>query len=141
MPIDIKAKPDELRTKLLNLTNRNRLLNFRLTKRRSVQIFDELPNQVYQRLVLDEKGFYRKPLDEEGDGELLALSSEDGDLTTDLDRTPDSDFELAVAETVRSMGFKVVPQVGVAGFYVDVAVLRPNHTDEFILGIECDGAT
>ena len=57
------------------------------------------------------------------------------------DRTPDSDFELAVAETVRSMGFKVVLQVGVAGFYVDVAVLRPNHTDEFILGIECDGAT
>jgi hypothetical protein len=106
MPIDIKAKPDELRTKLLNLTNRNRLLNFRLTQRRSVQIFDELPNQVYQRLVLDEKGFYRKPLDEEGDGELLALSSEDGDLTTDLDRTPDSDFEFGCGGNCAKHGFQ-----------------------------------
>jgi very-short-patch-repair endonuclease len=57
------------------------------------------------------------------------------------DKTPDSDFELAVADTVRSMGFQVHPQVGVAGFYIDVAVLRPNRNDEFILGIECDGAT
>jgi very-short-patch-repair endonuclease len=61
-----------------------------------------------------------------------------GEIT---DRTPDSDFEMAVAETVRSMGYQVRPQVGVAGFYIDVAVLRPNRSDEFILGIECDGET
>ena len=63
------------------------------------------------------------------------------DPGTITDRTPDSDFEMAVAKTVRSMGFQVRPQVGVAGFYIDVAVLRPNRTDEFILGIECDGET
>ena len=91
MPINIKAKLDELRTKLLDLTNRNRLLNFRLTKRRSVQIFDELPNQVYQRLVNDELGFYLKPFDDEDD-DNAATSSDDGELSADLDLTePDFD--------------------------------------------------
>jgi hypothetical protein len=80
-----------LRTKLLDLTNRNRLLNFRLTKRRSVQIFDELPNQVYQRLVNDELGFYLKPFDDEDD-DNAATSSDDGELSADLDLTePDFD--------------------------------------------------
>lgn len=89
MPIDIKAKLDELRTKLLDLTNRNRLLNFRLAKRRSVQIFDELPNQVYQRLVNDELGFYLKPLDEEAN---VAALPDNGELTADLDLSePDFD--------------------------------------------------
>lgn len=56
-------------------------------------------------------------------------------------REPDSPFEIAVARIVRGMGLQVVPQVGVAGYFLDLGVLKPERDDEFLLGIECDGAT
>lgn len=56
-------------------------------------------------------------------------------------REPDSDFEIAVANVLKQFGYKVQPQVGVAGFFVDIGVLHPNRDGEYILGIECDGAT
>lgn len=56
-------------------------------------------------------------------------------------RQPDSPFEIAVMRAVERNGLKVVPQVGVAGYFIDVGVLRPGRSDEFLLGIECDGAT
>jgi len=56
-------------------------------------------------------------------------------------RPPDSDFEVAVARSIRRMGFDVVAQVGVAGYFIDLAVRAPGRDDEFVLGIECDGAT
>src|SRR4029450_6776551 len=33
-----------------------------------------------------------------------------------------------------------VPQVGVAGFFIDLAVRHPVKCGAFLLGIECDGA-
>ncbi|MGC9455204.1 MAG: DUF4011 domain-containing protein [Phycisphaerae bacterium] len=56
-------------------------------------------------------------------------------------REPESPFELAVARVVRRMGLDVVPQVGVAGYFIDLGVLKPDGNGEFLLGIECDGAT
>lgn len=56
-------------------------------------------------------------------------------------REPDSDFEVEVAEALRARGFDVVAQVGVAGYFIDLAVKHPQKTDSFILGIECDGKT
>ncbi len=41
-------------------------------------------------------------------------------------------------ETVR---YEVEPQVGVAGFFVDLAVKDPAKPGRFLLGVECDGAT
>jgi very-short-patch-repair endonuclease len=38
------------------------------------------------------------------------------------------------------MGLDVVPQVGVAGYFIDLGVRRRGEED-FVLGIECDGAT
>src|SRR5262249_1719289 len=55
-------------------------------------------------------------------------------------REPDSDFEVAVANVVRSLGFEPVPQVGVAGYFIDIAVRHPKKPGAFALGIECDGA-
>lgn len=55
-------------------------------------------------------------------------------------RPPDSDFERAVAQVVRNLGYEVKPQVGVAGYFVDIGVRHPQRRDEFVLGIECDGA-
>ncbi len=53
----------------------------------------------------------------------------------------ESPFEEAVARTVREAGFHVHPQVGVKGFRIDLGVVDPSKPGEFILGIECDGAT
>ncbi len=57
------------------------------------------------------------------------------------DRQPDSDFEVAVMMALRNKGFECVPQVGVAGFFIDVAVVDPGNSGSFLMGIECDGAT
>ena len=56
-------------------------------------------------------------------------------------RGPDSDFEVAVAAALRARNLDVVHQVGVAGYFIDLAVRDPNKTDAFLLGVECDGAT
>lgn len=56
-------------------------------------------------------------------------------------REPDSDFEIAVARRLRSAGYEVDPQVGVCGYFIDMAVRHPKRQGEYILGIECDGAT
>lgn len=42
---------EKIRKKLLELTARNRLLNFRFTKN-SLKIIDELPHQVYKSLMI-----------------------------------------------------------------------------------------
>ncbi|MGZ0169385.1 MAG: DUF3320 domain-containing protein [Planctomycetales bacterium] len=57
------------------------------------------------------------------------------------DREFDSDFELNVAEAIRSLGYQVDQQVGMAGFFIDLAVVDPNCPGRYILGVECDGAT
>jgi very-short-patch-repair endonuclease len=56
-------------------------------------------------------------------------------------REPDSDFEIEVARSLRAYGYDVHPQVGVAGYYLDLAVVDPNRPGRYILAIECDGAT
>ena len=53
----------------------------------------------------------------------------------------DSPFEAAVAETIESLGYKVEPQVGSAGFKIDLAVRDPATPGHYMLAIECDGAT
>ena len=56
-------------------------------------------------------------------------------------REPDSDFEVAVAEVLKNKGYEVVPQLGVAGFFLDMAVRNPEMPGDFLACIECDGAT
>jgi very-short-patch-repair endonuclease len=56
-------------------------------------------------------------------------------------RVPDSDFEIAVIDALQRHGFKCVPQVGVAGFFIDIAVVDPGNPGKYLMGIECDGAT
>lgn len=56
-------------------------------------------------------------------------------------REPDSDFEIFVAERLRQQGYEVVPQVGVSGYFIDLAVVDPQRPGTYLLGIECDGAT
>ncbi|MDN5874350.1 MAG: AAA domain-containing protein, partial [Sinobacteraceae bacterium] len=59
----------------------------------------------------------------------------------DTGRPPDSDFEVAVIAALQREGFDCRPQVGVAGFFIDVAVVDPGKPGRYLVGIECDGAT
>jgi len=54
-------------------------------------------------------------------------------------REPDSEFEIFVRDRLAQHGFEVVPQVGVAGYFIDLAVKHPKRSG-YLLGIECDGA-
>ena len=56
-------------------------------------------------------------------------------------KEPDSPFEEEVLAALTSRGFAVEPQVGTAGFFIDIGVRDERQPGKFILGIECDGAT
>jgi very-short-patch-repair endonuclease len=63
------------------------------------------------------------------------------DVPQSTDRTFDSDFEESVADFLKSRGMVVHPQVGMAGFYIDLGVIDPTRPSRYLLGVECDGAT
>lgn len=52
-----------------------------------------------------------------------------------------NDFERAVGTILKEKGYEVVPQVGVAGFFIDLSVKHPTKPGSFLIGIECDGAS
>ena len=56
-------------------------------------------------------------------------------------REPDSDFEIAVIDLLRNKGYEVTPQLGVAGYSIDIAVKNPDMPGSYLAAIECDGAT
>lgn len=56
------------------------------------------------------------------------------------ERAPDSDFEVAVIEALERHGYQCEPQVGIAGFFIDLAVRDPGQPGRYLMGIECDGA-
>lgn len=55
-------------------------------------------------------------------------------------RDTESPFEDAVIDVIRGMGFDARPQVGVAGYRIDIGVIHPDRPGAFLLGVECDGA-
>lgn len=65
-------------------------------------------------------------------------------ILTDITSTggqPESDFEVSVADVLRSHGFEVEPQLGVAGYRIDMAVKHPRYLSGYLAAIECDGAS
>ena len=54
-------------------------------------------------------------------------------------KEPDSMFEVAVKNMLYAKGYEVVPQLGVAGYFIDLVVKHPLRSD-FVMAIECDGA-
>jgi hypothetical protein len=61
---DIERQLQAARQRLLDLTMRNRLLNFRPTKRKTIQGIDEIPREVFDILALQERvmEFRAKPM-------------------------------------------------------------------------------
>lgn len=56
------------------------------------------------------------------------------------ERDHDSVFEEQVANALTAAGYNVHAQVGLAGFFIDLAVSDFDRPGRYILGIECDGA-
>lgn len=56
-------------------------------------------------------------------------------------RDQDSVFEAQVAAALQERGYQVHPQVGIAGFFIDLAIADQERPGRYLLGIECDGAS
>lgn len=119
----------------VNHPNGYRRLNVLFTRaKRSVQLYTSLtPSDI----IIDEKSsrgkrVFREYLEYARSGRLEA--------GVDTGRDPDSEFEIQVGEALRAKGYKCDYQVGVSGFFIDLAVQHPAHSDHYILGVECDGA-
>jgi superfamily I DNA and/or RNA helicase/very-short-patch-repair endonuclease len=104
----------------------------------------KLRNEIFSSMTFQD--INSKPSTESGVNDLRnylrfakdGILPEEGDPTG---RPPDSDFEVSVMNVVRSVGLNPVPQVGVASYRIDIGVTLPEREGEYILGIECDGAT
>jgi very-short-patch-repair endonuclease len=53
----------------------------------------------------------------------------------------DSPFEQEVARCLAAEGYRIESQVGMAGLFIDLAVVDPACPGRFLIGIECDGAS
>ena len=72
----IEEEVQEARKRLLDLTLRNRLLNYRPSSRRTIQVVDEIPREIFDILVLQEKRMQFKP-SEISDEEIPLLFEEE----------------------------------------------------------------
>lgn len=54
---------------------------------------------------------------------------------------PESEFEESVIRILTANGYDAVPQLGVAGYRIDIAVKHPHYEGMYLAAIECDGAT
>lgn len=70
------------------------------------------------------------------------LYAETGKIDNDLSARKlfDSEFEKMVYDILANRGYELDTQIGVKGFFVDLAVKHPKNKDFYALGIECDGA-
>ncbi len=76
--LDIKNAIERIRKKLLDLSRRNRLINFK-ARGNTIQIFDELPNQVFETIVQKNKAMKFEPLPQVNEEEL-DVGSKDTDI-------------------------------------------------------------
>ena len=54
---------------------------------------------------------------------------------------PGSPLEEDVAQVIEELGYPVDHQVGSSGFRIDLGVRHPERPSQYILAVECDGAT
>lgn len=60
-------------------------------------------------------------------------------LAQRTEREMDSVFEEQVADAIQKAGYQVHPQVGIAGFFIDLGIADTEMPGRYLLGIECDG--
>ncbi len=98
----IAAELERARKRLLDLSLRNRLLNFRPTKRTTIEVVHEVPDVVFQQLVIDQTQMYFKhvsKLPETADGEAKVAKDEiDFSEETQNDKWLQTDLTRAALE-------------------------------------------
>lgn len=62
------------------------------------------------------------------------------EIPVETGKLPDSPFEEEVIAALREEGLDIEPQVGTAGYFIDLAVRDPERPGAYLLAIECDGA-
>jgi very-short-patch-repair endonuclease len=62
------------------------------------------------------------------------------DIPRETGKAPDSPFEEEVIHALTAKGYRLEPQVGAAGYFIDIAVKDPEYHGRYLLAIECDGA-
>lgn len=62
-------------------------------------------------------------------------------VVSETGREEDGPFERDVRKEIEKMGYRVEPQVGSAGYFIDLAVRHPEKHGQYILAVECDGAS
>ena len=72
--------------------------------------------------------------------DLLEYVRRGGGAATSADLGMPSPLVAAVADSLIARGWTVRPQVGCAGYRLDLAVVDPDDPGHFLLAIECDGA-
>jgi len=60
-------------------------------------------------------------------------------LDTSSGGDAESPFEESVIGVIRSWGYELTPQVGTAGYRIDIGIRHPDHPGVYALGVECDG--
>jgi hypothetical protein len=134
--------PDEVGKLTMNFGPLNRQLGWRrlnvaITRaRRRVEIVSSIratdfPGEITNEGVLHLRGYLA--FAENG------ISSLAVDLPTDSLGDAESPFEEEVVRVIASWGYTPVPQVGHAGFRVDIGVRHPTLPNTYALGVECDG--
>ena len=120
----------------LNRQGGERRLNVAITRARElVEVVTSMSSSQMGDVSNEGARHLRRYLDfAERGPEALAMELGDAGLGTD------SPFEDSVIEAIRGWGFDVQPQVGVAGYRIDIGVKHPNSPGAFMLGVECDGA-
>jgi very-short-patch-repair endonuclease len=63
------------------------------------------------------------------------------EIQTESGRPVDSPFQIAVADRLIALGYDVRQEIGSGGFFIDIAIVDPDHPGRYFIGIECDGAT
>lgn len=62
------------------------------------------------------------------------------ECSVETGKATDSPFEDQVMRALQERGYSIEPQVGTAGYFIDLAVRDPALPGRYLLAIECDGA-
>lgn len=120
----------------INKPGGHRRLNVLFTRaRRQVRVFSSMKASDVRHSERQSEGvgILRAYLEYAATGRLHA-----GEI--DPEAATGSPFEDFVKSRIEIHGYEAVPQVGVAGYRIDLGVRHPDYPNGFILGVECDGA-
>lgn len=120
----------------INRAGGYRRLNVAITRaRRRVEVVSSVKADQFSHSEREGVRHLQRYLDFAANGQS-ALALEVGDAGLDVE----SPFEDEVLRVIRSWGYDAVPQVGAAGYRIDIGVRHPIDVGRYALAVECDGA-